>query len=44
MDKTLWDKTKGEYCKTHGINLMIDDTERYAQHFSTPFVFFKTNL
>jgi len=44
IDKTLWNKTKGEYCKEHGIDLMFDDTTRYADYFTTPFVFFKTNL
>jgi len=44
MDETLWNKTKGEYCKKHKIDIMFDDTPRYADYFKTPFVFFKTNL
>ncbi len=32
-----WDKVKGEYCKKNGINLHIDDTLAYNNHFTTPF-------
>lgn len=34
MDATEWDKTKGEYCDRHDIDLHIDDTERYAKYFN----------
>lgn len=34
-----WNKTKGDYCKEHGIDIHIDDTKRYANYFSTPFLF-----
>lgn len=26
----LWDRAKGDYCKKHGIHLIVDDTPRYA--------------
>lgn len=32
-----WDKTKGEYCAKHGIDLHIDDTLIYNDYFTTPF-------
>lgn len=32
-----WDKTKGNYCKYHNINLHIDDTLMYNDYFTTPF-------
>ena len=41
MDDELWDKTKGDYCRIHNIDFMIDDTPRYANHFTTPFHSFK---
>ena len=41
MDKTLWDKTKGEYCKAHRIDLMIDDSDAYGQYFTTPYAMIK---
>lgn len=34
-----WDKTKGEYCERKGIDLHIDDTERYGEYFSTKFLY-----
>lgn len=33
----LWDTAKGEYCKKHQIDLHIDDTLIYNEHFTTPF-------
>jgi len=33
MDAVEWDKTKGEYCDRHNIDLHIDDTERYSKYF-----------
>ncbi len=35
-----WDKVKGEYCENHGIDLHIDDTLIYNDHFKTPFARF----
>ncbi len=32
-----WDKTKGDYCKKHNIDLHIDDTLAYNNYFTTPF-------
>ena len=39
----LWDRTKGDYCLKHGINLHIDDTIQYNEHFKTPFCKLWTN-
>ena len=41
LEGELWDKTKGEYCKKHKIDLHIDDTERYGEYFDTPFMLSK---
>jgi len=41
MDDETWDRTKGDYCKRHEIDLCIDDTERYGQYFETPFALIK---
>ena len=32
-----WDKAKGDYCRKHNIDLHIDDTLIYNEHFTTPF-------
>ena len=37
----LWNKTKAFYCKKHNIDLHIDDSVEYKDHFETPFVFFE---
>ena len=37
LDKESWNKTKGEYCEKHGINLHFDDSDVYNEHFKTPF-------
>jgi len=42
IDKQLWNNTKGIYCEKHNIDLMLDDTAVYADHFKTPFVNFVT--
>ena len=34
MDNELWNKTKGDYCKREGIDLMIDDSDEYHKHFN----------
>lgn len=33
-----WDKAKAEYCAKHGIDIHFDDTEKYGEYFTTPFV------
>lgn len=37
LDRELWNKTKGEYCKRVGIDMHFDDTGEYEQYFHTPF-------
>lgn len=37
IDKTEWDKTKGDYCRREGIHLHFDDTPEYEGYFTTPF-------
>ena len=37
MDEYLWDRTKGDYCRKHRIDMHFDDTEAYRYFFSTPF-------
>ena len=32
-----WDKVKAEYCRDNGVDLHIDDTLIYNDHFTTPF-------
>lgn len=32
-----WDRTKGDYCREHEIDLHIDDSIIYKDHFTTPF-------
>jgi hypothetical protein len=32
-----WNKTKGEYAKRENLDLHIDDTKIYGEHFTTPF-------
>jgi hypothetical protein len=39
----IWDKTKGEYCQMHGIDLHIDDTQNYQSFFKSPFCLFTLN-
>jgi len=41
MDGEVWDRTKGDYCKKHNIDIMLDDTQRYGKYFTTPFVQFQ---
>lgn len=39
MTKEVWDKTKYEYAKETGLELVIDDTERYSNYFvDIPFI------
>jgi hypothetical protein len=42
MDDYLWDKTKGDYCREHGIDLHFDDSDKYDYFFSTPYARFFT--
>lgn len=37
MDEYLWDRTKGDYCRKHKIDMHFDDTDAYRYFFSTPF-------
>lgn len=37
MDPYLWNKTKGEYCLKHGIDLHFDDSDIYSYFFKTPY-------
>lgn len=37
IDDTVWDKTKGYYCRDNDITLHIDDTLIYNDFFTTPF-------
>lgn len=41
MDMAIWKRAKSEYCKREGIDLHIDDSAEYGEHFSTPFSLFK---
>ena len=43
MDRAVWDLAKSDYCRLHGINLHIDDSTRYGEHFTTPFAHFRLN-
>jgi hypothetical protein len=44
MDEYQWDRTKGDYCRKHQIDMHIDDTDAYKYFFSTPFCrFFSMN-
>jgi len=42
METLTWDRTKGNYCLEHDIDLHIDDTERYRRYFLTPFLLYKS--
>jgi hypothetical protein len=37
MDTALWNTGKGEYAKEHNLDLVLDDTSEYAEHFTTSF-------
>ncbi|MCK5600329.1 hypothetical protein KAR91_00500 [Candidatus Pacearchaeota archaeon] len=41
FDDKVWNEVKGEYCRKHNVDLCIDDTEAYMQHFSTPFLLYR---
>ena len=38
FDEVIWNSFKGQYCKTHKIDLMIDDSIEYREYFTTPFL------
>ncbi len=35
--KEDWDLVKADYCRRNEIDLMVDDTDAYIEHFTTPF-------
>lgn len=35
----IWDKTKADYCKEHGIQIHLDDTLEYGKYFREPTFF-----
>lgn len=37
MDEYLWDRTKADYCREHGIHLHLDDSDAYGYFFKTPY-------
>jgi hypothetical protein len=37
MSSEDWNRSKGDYCREHGIDLCIDDTVGYGDYFTTPF-------
>jgi hypothetical protein len=44
FDAELWDRAKADYCKDNNIDIMFDDTLRYAKYFkdiNTTFIHFK---
>jgi hypothetical protein len=43
-DKTIWDRSKGEYAKLHDLDLHIDDSEDYGKYFETPYGLFKDGV
>lgn len=40
MDFFVWDSCKARYCKRMKIDLHIDDSSKYAEHFITPFAYY----
>ena len=43
IDDELWNRTKGEWCDENGVDIMIDDTERYKPFFKKcKFVYWKS--
>jgi len=41
MDRAVWDLAKSDYCREQGIDLHIDDSTKYGEHFTTPFAHFR---
>ena len=44
MDSDIWDIAKAEYCKTFEIDLMVDDSPHYGEHFTTPYMLYRNEL
>jgi hypothetical protein len=40
VDSEIWDRRKARYCKEHGIDLHIDDSDEYGKYFKTPYARF----
>lgn len=40
MDNKTWNMAKAEYCREHGIELHIDDSDVYGKYFKTPYAKF----
>ena len=38
----VWDRTKALYCAEHLIDLHLDDSKTYGQHFTTPYATFQS--
>jgi hypothetical protein len=43
-DKTIWDRSKGDYAKLHQLDLHIDDSEDYGKYFETPYGLYKDGI
>lgn len=41
MDNKIWNRAKAEYCRKHGIQLHIDDSDVYGKYFTTPYAKFE---
>ena len=41
IDDDIWNKAKGDYARQHGLDIVLDDTEVYSEHFTTPFIYCK---
>lgn len=39
VDKVLWNKAKGQYAAEQGLDLVLDDSQEYAEYFTTSFAF-----
>lgn len=40
VDGEFWNRSKGRYCQTMGIDLHIDDSKEYGKYFKTPYLQF----
>ena len=43
-DDLEWNRAKGIYCAENKIDIHIDDSERYKDYFSTPYLCVKDNM
>ncbi len=41
MDLEVWNRSKGKYCKQNKIDLHIDDSDVYCNHFESPYAIYK---